>query len=126
MGLMKSLQSTTSRSKRKHVKGKPFGAIELATLNSDEWKKLTRLEAHLYNILKTFYKGERNNFKAPFSALKQRTRIKHGATLNKAIKGLAERGWIEVVRYAKHGRGRGLRVRSNEYKLTFTIDYCRW
>ena len=126
MGLMKAVQLTSANSKRGRLKSKPFGAIELATLNSDEWKKLNRMEAHVYNILKTFYKGEKNGFKAPFSELRKRTRIRHGATLDKAIKGLEQRGWLEVIRYAKHGKGRGLRVRSNEYELTFAFDYCRW
>ncbi len=120
MGLMKN------SAQRRRVKDKPFGAVELATLNSKEWETLNRMEAHVYNTLKTFYKGEQKSFTAPFHDLKQRTRIKHGKTLDQAIKGLNEKGWLEVVRYAKHGTGRGLRVRSNEYSLSFAYDFCRW
>lgn len=117
MGLMKAIRQ---------AKPKPFGTIEIATISSEHWRMLKTTEAHVYNTLKTFYRGNSQSFKAPFALLKQRTRIQHGETLNGAIKGLQEKSWIEVVRYAKHGTGRGLRVKSNEYKLTFKFDQQRW
>jgi DNA-binding HxlR family transcriptional regulator len=84
------------------------------------------MEAHVYNTLKTFYRGNGDSFKAPFDALKRRTRIRHGATLAKALIELEQKGWVEVVRYAKHGKRRGLRVKPNEYRLTFKFDAKRW
>lgn len=123
---MKNLALERSGQRNKQKKQKPFGAIEISTVDSPEWKKLLKLEAHVYNTFKTFYRGEGKTFKAPFERLKQRTRIKHGKTLHNAIEGLKQKGWIEVDRYAKHGRGRGLRVRANEYRLTFKLDYRRW
>jgi len=35
-------------------KAKPFGAIEIATIESEEWQGLNKIEAHTYNTLKTF------------------------------------------------------------------------
>lgn len=107
-------------------KEKPFAAIEIATVTSEPWKQLNRTEAHVYNITKTFYRGDMEGFQAPFEELKKRTRIKHGKTLDKAIHGLEEKGWLRVVRYAKHGQRRGLRVRPNEYELTFQHDFARF
>lgn len=123
---MKNLALVRSSQRNKQKKQKPFGAIEISTIDSPEWKRLSKLEAHVYNIFKTFYRGEGKTFKAPFEYLKQRTRIRHGETLHKAIQGLEQKDWIEVIRYAKHGRGRGLRVRANEYRLTQKFDRCRW
>lgn len=122
MGYYKNLK--TSKSGKQ--KTKPFGAIEIATIDSEAWKGLNKIEAHTYNTLKTFYRGNGDPFKAPFDALKRRTRIRHGKTLAKAIEGLEAKGWVEVVRGAKHGKRRGLRVRPNEYRLTFKHDYKRW
>jgi len=84
------------------------------------------METHTYNTLKTFYRGNGTSFKAPFDAMKRRTRIKHGQTLSIAIKGLQTKEWIEVARGAKHGKRKGLRVRPNEYRLTFKYDHKRW
>ena len=105
---------------------KPFAAIEIGTVTSEHWELLIRSEAHVYNTLKTFYRGKKEAFSASFDELKKRTRIKHGHTLDKSIQGLEMKGWIKVTRYAKHGKCRGLRVKPNEYELTFQHDYCRW
>ena len=114
------------KNKKLRKQGKPFGAIEIATIDSPEWQCLSKIEAHAYNTLKTFYRGNGDGFKASFDALKRRTRIKHGQTLAKAIEGLESKQWIQVVRGAKHGKRRGLRVRPNEYRLTFIYDHKRW
>lgn len=126
MGLMKELAGKKKLEKSGHKKGKPFAAIELETVHSEAWKMLNKVEAHIYNTVKTFYRGNGEPFKAPFEALKQRSRIKHGGTINTAIQGLEQKGWIEVVRHAKHGKRRGLRVKANVYKLTFKFDRQRW
>ena len=124
MGLMKAVGMAAKN--ERHKEKKPFGAIEVETVRSEAWGKLRSQEAHVYNTLKTFYHGEKKSFKAPFSFLKQRTRIKHGHTLLLAIKGLEEKGWVRVVRYAQFGKRRGLRVKANEYELTFIHDRARW
>ena len=54
---------------KKRIKKKPFAALEIETVDSDDWLRLDKIEAHVYNGLKTFYKGEGNAFKAPFDAL---------------------------------------------------------
>lgn len=105
---------------------KPFAPIEVGTVISNAWQQLNRTEAHMYNILKTFYRGGRERFKASFDELKKRSRIRHGGTIDKAIQGLEQKGWLGVVRYAKHGACRGLRVRPNEYELTFQHDFARY
>ena len=115
-----------SRRPGKGKKEKPFASIEVATVTSDPWKQLNRTESHVYNILKTFYHGNREGFKASFGEQKNRSRIRHGKTLDSAIQGLEQKAWLKVVRYAKHGQRRGLRVRPNEYELTFQFDFCRW
>jgi hypothetical protein len=112
--------------RQKKNKEKPFAALELEIVNSEAWTYLNSTEAWVYIVLKTFYKGAKRNFKAPFKEIKKRSRIKHGETIDKAIKGLEDRGWIRVARYAKHGKCRGLRVRPNEYELTFHWDIQRW
>jgi len=122
MGYFKKL----NKNKLGKQKSKPFGAIEIATIDSEPWQGLNKIEAHAYNTLKTFYRGNGESFKAPFDAIKRRTRIKHGQTLATAIEGLEGKGWIEVIRGAKHGKRRGLRVRPNEYSLTFKFDHKRW
>ena len=124
MGVAKAIYA--GKRQRKRPKDKPFGAIEVKTVSSDEWSFLSSTERHVYNILKTFYKGGKAFFKAPFNDLKNRTGIKHGRTLDKALQGLEKRSWIQVTRYAKHGKGRGLRVKANEYNLTGNYDYLRW
>jgi len=119
-------------SKRKLSKAKkkglpPFAAVELKTLNSEAWKLLNSTEAHMYNILKSFYRGDERPFTAPFSQLKQRSRIKHGSTLRKAIDGLEERGWIRVERWYRPGKGcRGFKQKPNVYVLTFMFEKKRW
>ena len=122
MGMMK-YQATAKRNKKK---AKPFGPVEVQTVNSEPWQQLNFMQAHVYNILKTFYHGDGEWFQAPFGKMKQRTRIKHGDTISKALCVLEKREWIEVARYAKHGKGRGLRVKANDYKLTFKFDYKRY
>lgn len=122
MGLMKS-QTGPKRFKKK---SKPFGPIEVQTVDSELWQQLNFVQAHIYNTLKTFYHGDGAWFKAPFGKMKQRTRIKHGETINKALAVLERRDWIEVTRYSKHGKGRGLRVKANDYRLTFKFDYKRY
>ena len=114
------------KKKKKKKKTRPFAAVEHITVESEAWQSLTKSEPWVYTILKTFYKGDSQKFKAPFNEIKKRSRIKHGDTINKAIQGLEVKGWIEVTRYAKHGKRRGLRVKPNEYKLTFRYDYRRW
>ena len=124
MGFMKK---KNSKKRRKHKgKSKPFAAVEIGTVTSDAWKQLNSTEAHLYTSLKTFYRGNGQKFRAPFSALKERTRIKHPGTISKAIASLEVKEWISVTRYGKHGHGKGLRVKANEYELTFLYDYFRW
>lgn len=117
-----------SRFKRRtrRPKGKPFGAIEVKTVTSEPWKELTKTQMHVYNTLKTFYAGNWEKFKAPFDDLKMRSGIKHGKTLDSALRMLEQKGWIEVIRYGRHGTGKGLRVRPNEYTLTGKYDYLRW
>ena len=117
---------TISGYQQKKNKDRPFGAIELKTVTSEAWTYLNSTEAWIYAVLKTFYKGDKRKFKAPFKEIIKRSRIKHGETISKAIKGLEDRGWIRVTRYAKHGKRRGLRVRANEYELTFHWDTQRW
>jgi len=112
--------------KKRKKRTPPFAPVELRTVESEAWENLKSTEAWVYTVLKTFYRGDLRAFKAPFEAIKQRSRIKHGDTINKAIQGLEIKGWIEVGRYAKHGRGRGLRVRPNEYKLIFKHDTRRF
>lgn len=109
---------------KRRVKSKPFATIEIQTVCNEQWKLLNSTEAHTYNILKTFYRGQNQWFTAPFSALKERTRIKHSNTLDTAIRALESKGWVEVRRYAKHRKGLG--VKCNEYKLTKKYDYIRW
>lgn len=121
MGISKAIY-TEKRNKKKKP---PFGAIEVKTVESEEWERLNSTEAHIYNTLKTFYWKEKKVFLASFSGIKKRSRIKHGYTIEKALKGLEKEGWIEVKRYAKHGKKRGLRVRPNEYSLTFRFDRMR-
>ncbi len=126
MGVMKEVAAKKKLEKSGKKKEKPFGAVEVGTVNSEPWKALNKIEAHTYNTLKTFYRGNGEPFKAPFEALKQRSRIKHGGTVDKAVQSLEQKEWIEVTRYAKHGKRRGLRVKANVYKLTFKFDHQRW
>lgn len=115
------------RDYRKKKKPKPFGTIEVATVESDEWSKLDKLEALVYHTLKTFYRGrEQKSFRAGFDRIKKRSRIKEGRTVHRAIMGLEEKEWIMVTRYAKHGKRRGLRIRPNEYQLTLKFDIMHW
>lgn len=123
MGFMKN-QASVKGGKKKPKK--PFGPIEVETTDSEPWRKLNHVQAHVYNTLKTFYHGNAEWFEAPFSALKRRTGIKHGATIDKALVVLEQKGWVEITRYAKHGKGRGLRVKANRYRLTFKFDYKRY
>jgi len=115
-----------SRYKNKRNKIKPFAALELEVVRSEMWKSLKSTEAWIYLILKTFYKGDNQKFKAPFGEIKRRSRVRHSETIYKAIQGLEYRNWIRVTRYAKHGKRRGLRVKPNEYELTFHYDLRRW
>ena len=123
MGLYKRI---INKSLKKKGKAKPFGAIEIETLESKAWQDLKSTERHIYNTLKTFYQGDGKSFKAPFSKLKRRSGIRHGDTLDTAIRGLEEKGWIVVGRKAKHGRRKGLRVGKNEYLITAKYDVLRW
>ena len=124
MGFMKSQAS--GKGGKKKTKKKPFGAIEVETVDSEPWQRLRFVQRHVYNILKTFYQGNGDWFKAPFNALKRRTGIKHADTIGKALEVLEQQEWVEVTRYAKHGKGRGWRVKANRYRLTFKFDYKRY
>lgn len=124
MGFQK--KGYSAKRDRKKIGQKPFGAVEFETVSGDAWKMLNYLEAHIYNTLKTFYKGNRDSFTAPFDLLKQRSRIRHSKTIQKGIEGLERKGWIEVTRYARVVKKKGLRRRSNKYLLTGNHDFLRW
>ena len=79
---------TISRHKKKKNQVKPFATLELVTINSTYWEGINSTEAWVYTVLKTFYKGNRQKFKAPFNEIKRRSRIKHADTINKAIQGV--------------------------------------
>lgn len=111
---------------KKKIYKRPFGAVEISTFQNDEWMLLKPTPALIYIILKTFYKGDGKPFQAPFDEIKKRSLIKQGGTIINAIKYLEERNWITVTRYAKHGKGRGLRVKPNLYTLTWSFDLRRW
>jgi hypothetical protein len=125
VGLSKNLseQNRLSKRKRKQI---PFAAIEMPTVTSEAWMRLKTTERHVYNMLKTFYHGDGQGFQAPFSELSRRTGIRHGKTLDKALQGLQAKAWIDIERFAKHRKGRGLRVRPNVYTLTFKQDFRRF
>ena len=124
MSVIKTLAAAAASGKKR--KGRPpFGAVEVKTVESEEWMRLNTTSRHVYNILKTFYRGGGERFKAPFDGLKKRTGIRQSGTLHRAIQALEVAGWIEVTRYAKHGKSRGLRVKANEYRLTGKHDHLR-
>jgi hypothetical protein len=125
MGFNKRLPDRKVAKRKKFLP--PFAAVELLTVESLEWSKLNKMEAHVYNTLKTFYRGkDRKCFRASFDRIKKRSRIKQGRSINRAIRGLEQKGWIEVVRYSKHGYRKALGVKPNEYNLTFRFDRMRW
>lgn len=129
MGLTKQVVLAPLQDRKKHRprgrKDKPFAAIELSCITSDAWRNLNSTEALMYMVLKSFYRGNKEKFKAPFSLIRVRSRIKHNGTIQKAVSGLEAKGWIKVDRCVRQSNT-GLRIGANEYELISTNDFMRW
>lgn len=106
-------QCRMSQFKKKKF-GPPFVMLGRQMLDSDEWKELSKSEMIAYIYLKKNYNGC-NNGQIPlrYSWFKG---IFAGATLSRALKGLATKGWIEKTTLG------GLYRYSCEYKLTGKYD----
>lgn len=97
--------------------GPPFVMLERRTLDSPEWKRLTKAEMITYIYIKKNYNGGNNgNIPLKYKELKG---VMTPATLSKALKGLISKGWIEKT---KHG---GLYRFYCLYKLTGKYDRIR-
>jgi len=106
---------------KKKQKKKPFAAIELETILSDQWKQLKASEGWVYTILKTFYTGEGKSFKAPFADIKRRSGIKHGETIDRAIQGhlVAQVYFIGAFAFILGGRY----AFDNGFKIESILDH---
>ena len=98
-------------------KGSHFVMLERATLNSPEWKSLTKPEMIAYIYIKKNYNGGNNGkISLKYSELKE---VLAPATLSNALKGLIKKEWIEKT---QHG---GLYRYYCLYKLTGKYDKIR-
>ena len=102
--------------KKRHA-GPPFVMLERDTLDSPEWKELSRSAMMTYVYIKKNYNGG-NNGKIPlkYADLKG---ILAPATISKSLKELQSKGWIEKT---KHG---GLHRFYCLYELTGKHDRIR-
>jgi DNA-binding MarR family transcriptional regulator len=102
---------------RRHGKGAPFVMLERDTLNSQEWKKLSRPEMITYIYIKKNYNGS-NNGEIPLKYTELKG-IMAPATISEALKALENKGWIEKTEYG------GLHRHYCLYKLTGKYDRIR-
>jgi len=96
----------------------PFVMLERATLDSREWKELTKSEMIAYIYIKKNYNG-RNNGKIPCPYSNLKHIMKSNSTISAAVKGLKNKGWIDIER---HG---GLHRHYNLFRLTGKYDRIR-
>jgi DNA-binding MarR family transcriptional regulator len=106
-----------SKRDRGRRKGAPFVMLEKDTLNSQDWKKLSRPEMIAYIYLKKNYNGS-NSGEIPLKYVELKG-VMTSATLSKALKGLIAKEWIEKT---KHG---GMFRYYCLYKLTGKYDRIR-
>ncbi len=102
---------------RRSKRGPPFVMLEKQTLESQEWKKLTRAEMITYIYIKKNYNGG-NNGEIPLKYTELKG-ISAPATISEALKGLTDKGWIEKTRHGGMYRYYCL------YKLTGKYDRIR-
>ncbi len=113
---------TMSRNRFKDARNKrePGSFIPLPhrAIRSESCAKLTPYQAKLLLELVAQYRGNNNGDLCATWSLMRKRGFSSKDTLNKAIKGLLERDWIEISR-------RGGRNRAQLYALTFyAVDHC--
>lgn len=97
--------------KNKHRR---FVLLERQTLISPNWKALSHTEMVVYIYIKNNFNGSNNgSIPLKYSELKD---IMAPATISKALKGLREKGWIEITQQG------GLYRYFCLYKLTGKYD----